>query len=233
MVRIEGSGISTQLNPFGPNWNTPKVDKAATVAQQVQAKLFGHTKPALLDPANFPELAAMIAQLYRYKRKLAVIGGDEDEDYIIVLADGTIGMIDEFGVIYLGAKLLHDFGDKLDVIVGVLAHEIGHRPKRWQDYISDQELSQEQIEELCRHEETRADIFAGKALAELGLSCEPLIEFLQNIEDKPHPEYFEAKVRGEVIREAFSNRSCRVENRRKTFPEFDRMTSPKGHLGEV
>jgi hypothetical protein len=233
MTRVE-SRISTQLNPFGPDWSTGQapVAEAASVGQQMQAKLFGKAKPPLLDPAHFPELAGLLAQLGVFKRKLAVMAGDKDEDYLLALADGTIGMIDELGVIYLGAGFLRSCGGALDVLVGVLAHEVGHRPRRWEQYKSKQQLTPEQLMELCRHEETRADMFAGKALAELSLSCEPLVEFLQKSEDGPHPEYFPAAVRGEVIREAFEGRSCRVENRRKTFPEFDRMTAPKGHLGD-
>ena len=45
-------------------------------------------------------------------------------------------------------------------------------------------------------------------------------------------EYFDAKTRGEVIRDAHAGRAYRTDNRKKLFPEFDRMTSPKGHLGE-
>ena len=232
MTRIE-AGVSAQLNPFGPDWQTAKAEETASVGQQVQAKLFGRIKPPILDPALFPEVAAAMAQLQRFKRKLAVMAGDKDEDYLLALADGTIAMIDEYGVIYVGAGFLRACADKPEILAGVLAHEIGHRPKRWNGYRSDKQLAQGELEALCRHEETRADIFAGKGLAELGLSCEPLVAFLQAVEDKPHPEYFPAEVRGEVIRGAFAERAFRVEARRKLFPEFDRMTSPKGHVGDL
>ena len=33
--------------------------------------------------------------------------------------------------IYVGAKFLQKFLAKPEVLVGVLAHEVGHRPKRW------------------------------------------------------------------------------------------------------
>lgn len=230
--RIDG-GLSTQLNPFGPQWPTAsRSQEAPPVGQQVQQTLFGKAKPAVLDPAQHPELMAQLQQLNKFRKKLATMAGDREEDYSVALADGTIAMIDEQGVIYVGAKFLAAFGDTPEVVVGALAHEIGHRPKRWGQYRVRRQLNREEMEYICRHEETRADIFAGKALAELGMSCEPLVEFLQAIEEKPHPEYFEAKVRAEVIREAHAGRTYRAEARRKLFPGFDRMTSPKGHLGE-
>jgi hypothetical protein len=232
MTRIEG-GLSTQLNPFGPDWSAGETKETPPVGQQVQQALFGRPKPTLLDPASRPELSALLAELHKYKRKLTTMAGDKDEDYLIALADGTIAMIDEYGVIYMGAGFLAAHLAKPEVVVGALAHEIGHQPKRWDEYRMKRQLTREELEELCRFEETRADIFAGKALAELGLDCEPLIAFLEAIEEKPHPEYFPAKVRGEVIRDAHAGRAYRADARRKLFPEFDRMTSPKGHVGEV
>jgi hypothetical protein len=164
--------------------------------------------------------------------KLARMAGDKEEDYLLALADGTIAMIDERGVIYVGAGFVAAFKRQLEVLIGAIAHEIGHRPKRWTEYQSRRQLSVKEIEYICRHEETRADIFAGKALAELGMECEPLCQFLARVADKPHREYFPADVRAQVIRDAHAGRTYRVENRRKIFPGFDRMTRPKGDLGE-
>ena len=227
------SAVSTQLNPFGPQWPQAKqTGETASIGQQVQAALFGRTKPPVLDPALFPGLAYALKKLFALKKKLATMAGDEENDYQIVLADGTIGMIDAEGVIYIGAGFLAAYGDNDAVLAGVLAHEIGHRPKRWHEYQERRELTKRDLEELCRYEETRADIFSGKALAELQLSSEPLVEFLQKVADKPHPDYFPADVRAEVIRDAHAGREYRVKSRKKLFSEFDRMTSPKGHLGD-
>jgi hypothetical protein len=229
--RIGGGSFST-LNPFGPQWQSAKAEALKTVAQQLQQTLFGGTKPPLLDPAKFPALMAQIALLNRYKKKLATMAGDDDKDYEIVLADGTIAMIDEDGQIYMGAAFLARFGEQPEVLVGALAHEIGHRPKRWKTISIDEGATQEQLQDLLKDEETRADIFAGKALAEMDLDCEPLCAFLEEVEEHPHPEYWPAKVRGEVIRDAHQGRAYRADARKKLFPEFDRMTSPKNHLGE-
>jgi hypothetical protein len=46
-------------------------------------------------------------------------------------------------------------------------------------------LTKGQLEALCRYEETRVDIFAGKALAVMEMSWEPLAAFLEGMEDPP------------------------------------------------
>ena len=233
MTRVQGGNINTQLNTFGPASNiTGRAAQAPEVGTQVQQALFGKAKPPLLDAAQFPQLAAQLKLLGKFKRKLASMAGDDDDDYSIALADSTIAMIDEDGTIFVGAGFLHACRDEPAVMVGVLAHEIGHRPKRWKSYRTRRQLSREELEMLCRHEETRADIFAGKALAEMQLACEPLAAFLVAIESGPHPDYFPAEVRAQVIRDAHAGRSYRARARRSLFPDFDRMTAPKGHLGE-
>ncbi|MEZ4271284.1 MAG: hypothetical protein R3C68_07580 [Myxococcota bacterium] len=232
--RIDAGSISTQLNPFGAQQSgVQRGGDVPSVGQQVQQALFGRAKPPVLDPAQFPQLAEQLRMLQRYKKKLAVMAGDDEDDYDICLADGTIAMIDEQGVIYVGAGFLSAVGDNPAILVGVLAHEIGHRPKRWGEYRTKRQLSYEELQMLCRHEETRADIFAGKALAEMELPCEPLEGFLKRIEVGPHPDYFPAAVRAEVIREAHSGRSTRVEARRKLFPGYNRMAAPKDILGNT
>ncbi|MEE2960427.1 MAG: hypothetical protein VYA34_06750 [Myxococcota bacterium] len=231
-VRV-GDGISTQLNLFSQEPQTSsKASQTPEIGSQVKAALFGKPKPTILDPAKFPQLAAQLRLLRRYKGKLAAMGGDQEEDYDICLAEGGIAMIDESGMIYVGAGFLEAYKMHPELLVGVLAHEIGHRPKRWDEYKTERELTREELEELCRHEETRADIFAGKALAEMDMECEPLCEFLLEVGGQPHPEYFPAEVRASVVRDAHEGRAYRSENRKKLFPEYDRMNAPKGHLGE-
>lgn len=229
--RIEAN-VSTQLNPFGPQWPTGKAGDVATVGAQVQQALFGRPKPVVLDPSQFPAMAESLRLLNKYRKKLAVMAGDAEDDYRVQLADGAIAMIDEQGTIYMGAGFLAAHREQPDVLVGALAHEIGHRPKRWDRYRSQRQLTRAELDAICREEETRADLFAGKALCEMGLRWEPLAEFLAAIETGPHPQYFPADVRAQVLEESFDGRAYRANGRRKIFPGFDRMTSPKGHLGE-
>ena len=119
--RISG-GVSTQLNPFSQQAQASKQSaQTPEIGQQVSQALFGKAKPPVLDPARFPQLAEQMKTLHRYKKKLATMAGDEEDDYDICLADGTIAMIDEQGMIYVGAGFLEACKDQPEVLVGVLA----------------------------------------------------------------------------------------------------------------
>ncbi len=232
MSRINSGGVSTR-NPFGPSWGSSvRTGKGepASVGEQVQQNLFGKKKPPLVD-SDDADIAAQMARLHAFRKRLARLAGDAEDDYDLVLAEGTIAMIDDKGLIYVGRRFLLDHMDHLDVLVGVLAHEIGHRPRRWNEYKAEAPRSKEEAEKLCRLEETRADYFAGKALAELKLQVEPLIAFLTAVQVQPHPEYFSAALRAEVLREGFTDGRRRANNRKKFFPELDRMRGAGGDLG--
>src|SRR3989338_78447 len=188
------SGMSTQLNPFGPDWSTgtQQVGEATSVSEQVEDSLFGKRRPPLLEEDEFPEAAQVLAQLDKYRKKI-------------------VRLIDAHGMIMVGIQFLMKFKDNMPVLVGAIAHEIGHRPKRWAEYKEQKPLNIRELHELCRYEETRADLFAGRALAELGMSCEPMIQFLKDLEEGPHPEYFPAKMRADMIREGFREQSSKAK----------------------
>lgn len=227
------SGMSTTLNPFGPDWSTSsqQVSEASSVGEQVEDSLFGKKKPPLLDEDEFPDAAQVLAKLDKYRKKIVLLIGDPETDYFLQLADGTIAMIDTHGMIMIGIRFLMKFKDNMPVLVGAIAHEIGHRPKRWAEYKEKKSLNIAELQKLCRYEETRADLFAGRALAELGLSCEPMIQFLKDLEEGPHPEYFPAKMRADVIREGFREQAGKVKTRKKLWPELEKI-APKGHIGD-
>lgn len=228
MTRIGGSGISGK-NPYGPTWTTG-AKQAESLGHQVQDELFGKKKPRELDPDD-ATITALLARLRAWQKKLARLAGDDDDDYRLALAEGTIAMIDARGKVYVGKRFLLAFADDVDVQVGVLAHEIGHRPKRWAEYKSAAPRSKEELERLCRTEETYADYFAGRALAELGLQVEPLCRFLTQVAELPHPEYFAAPLRVEVIKDGYADGRRKQELRKKMFPELARRVSAKGDLG--
>lgn len=215
-----------------PTGGTPT--EMRPVGEQVQQSLFTRPRPTLTDLARHPELAEMLKILNKYRRKLAVMAGDKEDDYGIVLADDTIAAIDEHGTIYVGVNFLRSYAHSLDTVVGVLAHEIGHRPRRVAALKASlpRNLTPRELQALCLHEEIRADTFAGKALAELGMAWEPLAAFLAFVQVRPHPEYLPAAERGAVLRDAHQARRFRADSRRKLFPEFNRHTSAEGHLGD-
>lgn len=228
MTRIQGGGLSAK-NPFGPTW-ARGTGEARTVGEQVAHDLFGKPKPKVLDPDD-ADVAAQMARLHAYRKKLARLAGDEEDDYDLVLADGTIAMIDAEGRIYVGKRFLLDHADDVAVQVGVLAHEIGHRPKRWRAHREERKLDKAERDALCRVEETRADYFAGRALAALGMPCDPLCAFLLVVAQHPHPEYFDARARAEVVREGFADGTRKDAALKAMFPELARMRSAKGDLG--
>lgn len=228
MTRIGGTGISSK-NPYGPTWSSG-AKQADSLGQQVQDELFGKKKPRELD-AGDAQVSALLARLHGFKKRLARLAGDEEDDYRLALAEGTIAMIDARGKIFVGKRFLLGFAGDVDVQVGVLAHEIGHRPKRWAEYRATAPKTKDELDRLCRTEETYADYFAGRALAELGLRVEPLCAFLIAVQHHPHPEYFPAALRVDVIKDGFNDGRRKADLRKKMFPELARRVSARHDLG--
>ena len=204
------------------------------VAERVREQLFGRVQPRQVDASVYPDLAALLRLLNRFRRKFARLLGDNEDDFEIVLADGATAAIDAKGTIYMGVAFLRAYRHTPEVLLGALAHEIGHQPKRWQKLqkATLRAITAAELTALCRHEEIRADMFAGRALAEVEMDCEPVISFLISHEIRPHPEYLPATERGEVIRKAHLSGSIRANARRKLFPNQNRHVSLKEHIGE-
>ncbi len=194
----------------------PQVQATDTV-DELQTILFGTVRPKVLDLANFPELAQAFRFLKKFKTKLAAFGGDRDDDYDLQLAEGANACVDRHGTIFIGEGLLKHGEPAL--VVGVLAHEVGHRPKTWRKH-QKEALNRQALLQLAREEEAKADKAAGRALAELGISCEPLCTYLQrhgNFE-KPPENYFPVEVRIEMIREAHAAQKARRTATKRLFP---------------
>lgn len=225
--RIQGGGVGR--SPFGVQWAQGKAEPGS-VGEQVQDNLFGRPKPKVLDQDD-ADCAHLLARLHPYRLKLARLAGDQEGDYRFLLSTGTIAAIDQSGTIYVGKEFLLDQAPSLDTQVGVIAHEIGHRPRRWNEYREGRVMGKAELEDLCRLEETRADYFAGWSLAQLGLKAEPLCRFLRAIQLHPHPEYFSVELREKTILEGHEAGTRRQANLQKFFPELARLTSARGDLG--
>lgn len=233
-MRINSGGISTQIN-HTPAATTSGPNQAPTVDKQVTQALFGRAPPPILDPARFPELARMLLKLNRFRNKFSTLSGEDEDKFHLLLADSETAHVDGEGNIYLGAGFLRRNAAQPEVILGALAHEIGHRPFKWKGRkgSAQQHLSVAELNELCQIEETGADLFAGEALAELGLSCEPLIQYLAAQEEGPHPRYLPALDRGAIIREAHARRGAVVKQRKQIFPNFDRYKGARGYISKL
>lgn len=204
-----------------------------SVGEQVTQSIFHRPKPMLLAASDYPELQALLVVLDKYRRRLALLVGDADRDYALALAADGSAAIDAQGIIFLGASFLASNKHNLEVVVGAIAHEVGHRPKRMRTLSLKRELSVQALQALCLHEEIRADNFAGRGLAELQLSCEPLIAYLRAVNAPPHPEYLPVDERARVIRDGHASGAARANTRQKLFPEFDRHTSARNHLADL
>lgn len=229
--RISGGAIGP--NPYGPQWGTGETtsDGSSSIGAQVEDSLFGRKRPTLVE--EDADTSALLARLDVFRRKLARLAGDAPEDYRLQLAAGTIAAIDVDGIIYVGKGFLLDTAEVLPLQVGVLAHEIGHRPQRWKAYRAQKAIEPDQLADLCRLEETRADYFAGYALAHLRMTADPVCLYLHRVQTQPHPEYFSAELREKTIREGFVAGERRQSNLRKFFPELARVSGVASDLGDA
>jgi hypothetical protein len=232
MTRISGGGLGR--NPFG-HVEAKRATQTETLQEQVEGELFGKRKPRPVDDDS-AEAEARLARLSAWVKKLARFAEDDEGDYSVRLAKDTIAMIDGKGVIYVGVEFLAAHEDDTALVVGVLAHEVGHRPRRWAERKADKAKSKDELLQLCRLEETRADYFAGRALAAFGLDATPVCALLLAL-DQPevasepgratpskkkqkNHEYFPATMRVEVIREGFSDGRRQDSQKRAMFPEL-------------
>src|SRR6266850_2857310 len=97
----------------------------------LQTVLFGSVLPKRLDLTQFPQLAEQMRWLMKQKTKLAAFVGDSAGDYDIALAEGESACVDKEGTVFIGEKLVRRAEKDPALLIGVLAHEIGHRPKTW------------------------------------------------------------------------------------------------------
>ena len=229
--RVNGGSLGR--NPFGPTY--PKGDGRAetstSVGRQVEERLFAQDRPELLEPDE--ETAALLARLDTFRKKLARLAGDDEADYRLQLVATAMASINAEGTIFVGRAFLLETAHDLDIQVGVLAHEIGHRPQRWDAYRAEAPLDAEGLNDLCRLEETRADYFAGYAVAQLGRPCEPLCAYLHEVQTHPHPAYFTPALRAKTIREGHEAGRRRQVNLQKFFPELARNASASSDLGNA
>ena len=80
---------------------------------------------------------------------------------------------------------------------------------------------------MGRLEETRADHFAGRALAAFGRSTDPVCALLMRLENPKQAgmhEYFAANLRCEVIREGFDDGHRQDALKRSMFPELAKLS---------
>jgi hypothetical protein len=234
------SSIGAVRTQIQTNIQQPQIQSSPqqpNIADKVEQNIFGFPTPNLVDPAGFPELSELLNILMNYRTKITHFAGEPDNTYCFRLAEGIAAAVNQDCIIFLGVGFLSQYKNSIPLLVGAIAHEIGHQPKklRKKEKIALAALKGqytiERINAICREEEALADHFAGLALAELELSPEPLIHFLaQN--QTPHPRYLDAEARGEIILAAYQQQSRRGQILRKHFPKYAQSRDSRLYLGE-
>jgi len=227
-MRITGAGVNLR-SALGSNVGAGASRSSAQVGkpQSLGTLLFGKAKPKKLEQNDFPHLRKKMQKAKAMKRKLAFLAGDDDDEYQLELSDTELAMVDENGTIYLGQEFLEQYGDDDEILAGVLGHELGHRPKSWPKIPAEVQLSLEQRQQLAREEEGKADWFAGRALAELGMAPDQICTLLESLDGRGNPskEYYSVSTRQEIIREAHRSQTRRRNNYRAMFPDAAKWRS--------
>ena len=204
--------ISLNLRNLPPRASVGK--SAPTTEQQGQErvrKTLGDPPPPPVDLKVYPD---RLRKLFSYrgvlnmlKRKLNALTG---EDYSLAPAAGDRVCIDENGVVFIGMQFLESHIDDEALLAGVLAHEWGHFPTRRKKQNLDH-MSWDEVYRLRREEETKADMFCGRALFLLNYKVESLVSYLRkhdNPKDKSK-KYHSVESREKVIRESYASQSKR------------------------
>lgn len=176
--------------------------------------LFGKRPPKRVDRRKYPSLKKALKKLDLSKQQIAEALGAPESFFSIELAEGSNASINRQGQIAFGLELLDRHQRDDELLVAVLAHEIGHAPWTWPSGDLGR-LTKKQIDHIYKEEEAKADRFAGKALAELGLSPDAVCEFLLHaakFETHPPSDYYPAAERAALIRETFGKRRRVLQN---------------------
>lgn len=174
----------------------------------IDVVLFGKRAARLVDPRRYPKLIKGLRKLGMAKDQIADVLGVTDNTFSVALAEGDNASINRQGQIAFGLELLEKYETNDALLVAVLAHEIGHQPWKWPTG-NLAHLTKKALDVLSREEEAKADRFAGRALADLAVSPDPICDFLiahGKFEKHPPADYYPATIRAEMIREAYSRR---------------------------
>jgi hypothetical protein len=209
---------------------TKDVDQAP-----IQTTLFGSVTPKPIDISRFPQLMEALRWLNRQKTKIASVFSDAEKDYEIGACEGELACVDAEGRVFIGEKLLARVASDPELVAGVLAHEIGHRPKTWKRHNkAARDMNRAQLAALARDEEGKADYNAGRALAALQMSADPLCAYLQahgHFEKQPE-NYHSVDVRIATIRAGYASQAARRATSKKLFGGFHSPPDPKDLIAD-
>ena len=189
--------------------------------------LFGKRPPKLVDRRKHPKLKKALRKLEALKEEIAMeILGEPEGRLSLELCEGSNASISRDGQIAFGVELLEEHQKDDDLLVAVIGHEIGHQPWTWPkgDF---SRLTKAQLDAIYREEESKADRFAGRVLAELGADPTSICDFLiaaQRFEARRPTDYYPAEVRAEIIQQAFRRRRRHLEGAAAYSPALGART---------
>ena len=203
-MKIQGAGlqISTSLGgqlPFVP---------VQTTAHPMSVLLFGKRPPRRVDARRYPSLKKALRKLRAIAGQVAELVGRDEDDFPVALCEGDNAAISQDSELFVGVDLLQGHERDSDLLLGIAGHEVGHRPWTW-DRNAARGLNRAQLNQLYCEEEAKADRAAGRFLADLGASPDPLCAFLEaheTFEGRQSPEYYPVPIRIRMIREAYARR---------------------------
>jgi hypothetical protein len=203
-MKISGSGLQTSTSLAG---QTPFV-ALGRAPHPMAVLLFGKRPPRRLDARRYPSLKRALRKLRFICGEVAELLGMDEDDFPLSLCEGENAAISREGELFVGVDLLQEHERDSDLLLGVVGHEIGHRPWTWPNG-SLARLSRKQRDALYREEEAKADRFSGRVLADLGGNPEAICEFLlehASFEAKQPSDYYPAETRVKMILDAYGRR---------------------------
>lgn len=210
-----------------PSWMNRLVGGNKSLGSQPEIrKMLGEPIPKAADMANLaPHIAAMFrkgGKLDRIRKKLAYISGKKGGNFIA--AHNTVACVDADDNVYVGVEFLEACGGDDDVIAGILAHEWGHMVSDLPKNVDWSHLTWDELFAVRREEEAGADAYAGRALYQLDYKVEPVMEFLQGLENARKKrkgiktlKYFPTATRLEIFKQAYLAEKRTEESARKVL----------------
>jgi predicted Zn-dependent protease len=190
-------GLSTRLR------HARAVGSGQSASAQ-SVKGFGDPPPPLADIRNNALLMSLFTLqglVGRLKKKLKQASG---KNGIIIPAKGIIACAGKDDQVYLGVEFLEKYQHEEETIAGVLAHEWGHLISKFTEMFDPNELNWDQIAQIRKEEEARADATAGRLLHKMGYSPEGLIRLLTHPKfQKETQKYYSPQERAQIIQLAF------------------------------
>jgi hypothetical protein len=211
-MKVLGPGLQTSTSVSTSLGGRAPFITGRTEPHPMMVLLFGKRPPRRVDWRRYPSLKRGMRKLRSITGEVAELVGRDEDDFPLSLCEGENAAISREGELFVGVDLLQEHERESELLLGILGHEIGHKPWTWPNADLSR-LTRPQRSKLYREEEGKADRFAGRVFADVGGSPDALCDFLlanESFEAGASPkalaEYYPAEVRVRMIRESHARR---------------------------